>query len=257
MPVRGSTRRGRREHQRRFQVVVVGEVNSLSEAPRRRPAAEGDVFPLRACCSWLRFFRGGAQTTRTGSNCFLWMGQPNSRGPKTVSHPPHEPPFDLQRKGSGGRGRTRGTRRARPATHVVPRTARDIPDQRRQVSVKAHKTTGAQTTEPEHHNGEFVNDVCVSPIDEVSASRGRTVTCDTTTPDWSQRISSAVTPNNTKSASWKSKTAVTVHHVGARRTSFWKHLGSISCQKKCFKKCRRVHPGRTTLHVSQNLRARR
>ena len=51
------------------------------------------------------------------------------------------------------------------ATQVVPRTARDIPDpscarvQKRQRSVKAHKTTGAQTTEPEHHNGEFVKDV--------------------------------------------------------------------------------------------------
>ena len=34
------------------------------------PAAEGDVFPFWACCSWLRFFRGGVQT-RTGSDCFL------------------------------------------------------------------------------------------------------------------------------------------------------------------------------------------
>ena len=25
------------------------------------------MFPFRACCSWLRFFRGRAQTTRTGS----------------------------------------------------------------------------------------------------------------------------------------------------------------------------------------------
>ena len=33
--VRGSTRRGRREHRRRFQVVVVGEVNVLSDVPRR------------------------------------------------------------------------------------------------------------------------------------------------------------------------------------------------------------------------------
>ena len=47
------------------------------------------------------------------------------------------------------------------------------------------------------------------------------------------------------------KTAVTVHHVGARRTSFWLHLGSLSCQKKCVKKCHRVNPERTTLHVSQ------
>ena len=27
----------------------------------------------------LRFFRGGAQTTRTGSSCFLWTGQPDPR----------------------------------------------------------------------------------------------------------------------------------------------------------------------------------
>ena len=47
---------------------------------------------LKACCSWLRFLRGGAQT-RTGSNCFLWTGQPDSRG--RVSHPPREP-FDSQ-----------------------------------------------------------------------------------------------------------------------------------------------------------------
>ena len=67
-PVRGSTRRGRREHQRRFQVVV-GEVNSpggghvpvqgvlllVALLPRRRPDDEE-------------------------SNCFLWMGQPDSLG---------------------------------------------------------------------------------------------------------------------------------------------------------------------------------
>ena len=33
------------------------------------------------------------------------------------------------------------------------------------------------------------------------------------------------------------ETAVTVHHVGARRTSFLGHLESMSCQKKCVKKC--------------------
>ena len=52
------------------------------------------------------------------------------------------------------------------------------------------------------------------------------------------------------------ETAVTVHHVGARWT-FWEHLGSISCQKKCIKKCHRVNPERTTLHVSQISSARR
>ena len=45
-------------------------------APQEDLAAEANVFPLRGCYSWLRFFRGGAQTTRTGSGCFLWTGQP-------------------------------------------------------------------------------------------------------------------------------------------------------------------------------------
>ena len=110
-----------------------------------------------------------------------------------------------------------GSTSSRPgATQVVPRTARDIPDpscaraQRRQRSVKAHMTTGAQTTELGHHNGEFVKDVRVSPIDEgvgvveeddLSRAARQPVTCGTTTLDWSQRISSAVTPSNTKLAS--------------------------------------------------------
>ena len=46
-PVRGSTRRCRREHQRRFQVVVVGDDNSLSDAPRRRPESRGRRVPVQ------------------------------------------------------------------------------------------------------------------------------------------------------------------------------------------------------------------
>ena len=123
--VRGSTNVGSRS-------------SSLARSTRCRTLRGGDpaadVFPFRACGSWLRFFRGGDQTTRTRSNCFLWIGQPDSRGrtlcatrlmnrrsifnvdgttrltgPNPVSHPSPEPPFDLQRKGSGGGGRTRGT----------------------------------------------------------------------------------------------------------------------------------------------------
>ena len=66
-----------------------------------------------------------------------------------------------------------------------------------------------------------------------------------------------VTPNTHEVGVVMVKTAVTVHHAGARRTSFWGHLGSISCQKKCIKKCHRVNLERTTLHVSPNLSARR
>ena len=58
------------------------------------------------------------------------------------------------------------------ATHVAPRTARDILDpsraraRRRRMSVKAHGKTGTHTTEPGHHKGESVHDVRASPIDE-------------------------------------------------------------------------------------------
>ena len=83
-----------------------------SEEETRRPMA---TCSRSGRVAWLRFLRGGAQTTRTGSNCFLWMGATRHTGRNLVSHSPHEPPFDLQRKGSGGGGRTRGT-----ATQVAP-----------------------------------------------------------------------------------------------------------------------------------------
>ena len=57
--------------------MVPSTVNGT--VPQEKLAAEADVFPSRACCSWFRFFRGGAQTTRTGSSCFLWTGQPDPR----------------------------------------------------------------------------------------------------------------------------------------------------------------------------------
>ena len=150
-------------------------------------------------------------------------GTPRFTGPNPVSHPPHEPPFDLQRKGSGGGGRTRGGRGG--PVHVelsggdAGGTARDIPNpscaraQRRQVSVRAHRTTGAQTTEPKHHNSESVNDVRVSSkrtncrvrhddpgLEPADLLRGHA----------EQHEVGVVTI----------KTAVTVHHVGDRRTSF-------------------------------------
>ena len=109
-----------------------------------------------------------------------------------MSHPPHEPPFDLQRKGSGGGGRTRGDEEGTSASScpggdaggTVNREGHPRPFLRKSPA------TGAQTTEPVHHNGKFMNDVRVSPIDEgVSVvEEDETVTCGTTTPDWSQRI---------------------------------------------------------------------
>ena len=104
--VRGSTGRGRREHQRGFQVVVVGEVNSLSDAPRRRPrGVRGPVQSVLLLVALLPRRRPDDEDRE--QLLFCGWGKPTH-----ASHPPHEPPFALQRKGSGGGGRTRGTRRA-------------------------------------------------------------------------------------------------------------------------------------------------
>ena len=200
------------------------------------PAADGDVFPFRACCSWLRFFRGGAQTTRTGAAV-----RSSSKRKRW-------------RRAHTGDEEGASTSSCPGATQVVPRTARDIPD----FSCARARTPGVQTTEPRHHNGEFVNEIRVSPIDEVSATSKRT-NCDVRHDD------PGLEPTDLLHGHAKQhevgvvevKTAVTVYHVGTSPTSSWEHLGSISCQKKCIKKCHCVNPGRTTLHGSQKLSAKR
>ena len=138
--------------------------------------------------------------------------------------------------------------------------ARDIPDpscaraQRRQRSVKVQRTTGAQTTEPEHHNGEFVKDVHISPSDEgVGVVEEDELSRAAPRP----QTASGSPPRSRRTTRSRRRDGQNCGHraprVGARRTSFWEHLGSISCQKKCIKKCHRVNPGRTTL-VSQNFK---
>ena len=75
-PVRGSTRRGRTEHRRRFVVVVVGEVNSLSEAPRRRPGGRGRRDPVQGM---LLLFASSAEAPRRrgpGATAFCGWGNP-------------------------------------------------------------------------------------------------------------------------------------------------------------------------------------
>ena len=68
--------------------------------------------------------------------------------------------------GRGGRVHVRGRRRwYREPRGTSPTLLAQEPRDGR-CPRKAHRTTGAQTTEPGHHNGEFVNDVRVSPIDE-------------------------------------------------------------------------------------------
>ena len=82
-PVRGSTRRGRREQQRRFQVVVVGEVNSLSDAPRGRGRGRrgsGRVAP--GCTS----SAGAPRRRGLGATAFCGWGNP------THGAEPCEPP---------------------------------------------------------------------------------------------------------------------------------------------------------------------
>ena len=191
-------------------------------------------------------------------------------GPNPVSHPPHEPPFDLQRKGSGGGGRTRGRRRGRvhielsgsDAGGTANREGHPRPFLRKSPETAGVRegpmTTGAQTTELGHHNGEFVKDVRVSPVDEGvgfvkedelsrAARRPRTG-------------ASGSLPRSRRTARSRRLDGQNCRHraprVGARRTSFWGHLGSISCQK-CVKKCPPREPGEIGSASVPKLRARR
>ena len=106
-PVRGSTRRGRREHQRRFQVVVVGEVNSPTDAPRRRPS--GGRVPVQGVLLLVALLPRW-RPDEDQEQLLPVDGATRLTGPNPVRHPPHEPPLDFRRKGGGGGGRTRVTR---------------------------------------------------------------------------------------------------------------------------------------------------
>ena len=114
-PVPCSTRRGRREHQRRSQVVVVVcEANSLSDAPGGR----GRRVPVQGVLFLVALLPRRRPDDENLEQLLLAGGATRLTGSNPVTHPDHEPPFDLQRKGSGGGGRTRRTRRARPRRAV-------------------------------------------------------------------------------------------------------------------------------------------
>ena len=132
-------------------------------------------------------------------------------GPNPVRHPPHEPPFDLQRKGSGG------DRRGGPKEHAYVEYFGGnagaaggkgyllpfLPGaQRRRMSTKVHGTTCAEAREMERRDNGLASDVRVSPDEGAGPPRG--VTRGMTTQDCSQRISSVVTPNS-KSTLFQSK----------------------------------------------------
>ena len=126
------------------------------------------------------------------------------------------------------------------------------------MSVKAHRTTGAQTTEPGRHNGEFVNDVRVSPIDEGRRRRrGRTVTCGTTTPGLEPADLLRGHAEQHEVGVVTVETAVTLHHVGARRTSFWVYLGSISCREEVCQEVSPREPGKNDSACVPNSSAKR
>ena len=52
---------------------------STVTVPLRPGARDRPAGGIRCCVLLLIALRGGAQTTRTGSGCFLWTGQPDPR----------------------------------------------------------------------------------------------------------------------------------------------------------------------------------
>ena len=94
--VRGSTWRGRREHQRRFQVVVVGEVNSLSHAPRRKPGDRGRRVPVEGVLLLVALPPRRRPDDEDQEQLLFVDGTTRLAGRNPVSHPPREPPFDFQ-----------------------------------------------------------------------------------------------------------------------------------------------------------------
>ena len=88
-----STRRGRREHQRPFQVVVVGEVKlavGRSEEETRRPSpVSGRAAPDCASCAVAPRRRGPEQL-------LVVDGAARPTRPDPMIHTPHEPPLDFQ-----------------------------------------------------------------------------------------------------------------------------------------------------------------
>ena len=131
---------------------------------------------------WARMPRGCSPArpacNPTVSGCTR-RARPTQRATRLTG--PHEPPFDLQRKRSGGGGRTRGTKRARPRRAVRRRrrwhrrpqgTSLTLPAQeptegrcpRRSAGRRAR--TRAQTTRSGRHNDKLANDVRVSPTEE-------------------------------------------------------------------------------------------
>ena len=90
-PVCGSTRRGRREHQRPFQVVVVGEVNSLSDAPRRRQGGGGRRVPVQGVLLLIALLPRRRQDDEDREQLLCVVGATRLALPNPVSHPPPEP----------------------------------------------------------------------------------------------------------------------------------------------------------------------
>ena len=98
-PVRRSTRRGRREHQRRLQVVVVGEVNSLSDTPRRRPS-RGRRVPVQGVLLLVALLPRRRPDDEDREQLLLVDGATRLTGPN--SHPLHEEAVEVGAHGEEG-----------------------------------------------------------------------------------------------------------------------------------------------------------
>ena len=218
--VKSATFEGRYEDARAPSAAAPGAVAGSNQPPvpgrrwqsqlavgrsEEHPAAEGDVLPVQGVFAPGCSFRGGAQTTRDREQLLFMDG--TTRPPRLM-----KPPFDLQRKGSGGGGAHTGDEEG--GSHVelsggdAGGTAnreghpRHFLRKRQQMSVKAHRDDGR----PDDRNrgttmASSPTTFAFRPLTQVPGvvDEGRTVTCGTTTPGTGANGSPPRSrPNNTK-----------------------------------------------------------
>ena len=94
--VRGNIQHGRREHQRWFQLVVVGDVDSLSHAPKRSPTDRGRRVLIEGMWLQVALFPRWRPDDEDWEQLIFVDGITRLERLNPVSHPPHEPPLDSQ-----------------------------------------------------------------------------------------------------------------------------------------------------------------
>ena len=145
--------------------------------PQEELAAEADVFPLRACCSFLARWRPDDEDRK---QLLLVDGTTRPTRPDPTIHTPHEPPKKKRRRAARADDQTNTpTSSTSGATRVAPRAVRDTSHpsyagaQRRRMSTNVHGTTCAQAREPARRDDGLANDVRVSPTDEGASAAPR------------------------------------------------------------------------------------